>query len=167
VHGPLRSRANAHADSAVRGYLHDDLSEVQRCQHLLDGALHEPALLRRQGGAATGDVVLAALDLDVGTGRLEPERRTAWGPRVQPTRCSSARDVRSTACSAAAPARLPSPAHAQDADAIVLDLSPASHGYRAQRLLLPQAGHDGDVGRLQQALLRLAPPGSGEAVILQ
>jgi hypothetical protein len=61
----LRARANADADSAVRGDLYHDLNEVQRREHLLDGALQEPALLRGQGGVATGDVVLAALDLDV------------------------------------------------------------------------------------------------------
>jgi hypothetical protein len=61
----LRAGADADADGAVGGYLYDDLGEVQRREHLLDRALQEPALLRGQGGAATDDVVLAALDLDV------------------------------------------------------------------------------------------------------
>jgi hypothetical protein len=61
----LRTGANADADRAVGGYLDNDLGEVERRENLLDRALQEPALFRGQGGAATGDVVLAALDLDV------------------------------------------------------------------------------------------------------
>jgi hypothetical protein len=79
----LRAGANADADGAVRGYLHDDFSEVQRREYLLDRALQEPALLRGQGGAATGGRCIGRSRLGCCTGRSERERRTARGPRAQ------------------------------------------------------------------------------------
>jgi hypothetical protein len=79
----LRAGADADADGAVGGYLYDDLGEVQRREHLLDRALQEPALLRGQGGAATGGRCIGRSRLGCCTGRSERERRTARGPRAQ------------------------------------------------------------------------------------
>jgi hypothetical protein len=62
----LRAEARGDANSAVRGYLHNDFDEVERREYLLDTALKERALVLGQNDCRrlVTDGVVPSLDLE-------------------------------------------------------------------------------------------------------